>query len=294
MLDGQEFGLGLLIGALALGLRHGIDWDHLAAIADISASQDHPRRRAYLSTLYALGHAAMVLVLGIVAIALGRSLPRWADAIMGRIVGWTLVLLGLYIVFSLVRNRGKFRMRSRWMLVLSAVRRSYLRVRRWLGRAPHGEVEHEHAHAVVPSFHHAGASGAVPPDSPGLSPPTHAHRHTHRLDEDPFADYSSKSAVGIGLLHGIGAETPTQVLIFLGAANAGGVAAGITVLVVFLVGLLVANSAITLINAFGFAAAGRRQRVYAALGAVTAAISLAVGSLLILGQDALLPEFFAG
>ena len=293
MLDGQEFGLGLVISALALGLRHGIDWDHLAAIADIAASQERPRRRVYLATLYALGHAGMVLVLGVVAIALGRSLPQWADAIMGPIVGWTLVLLGVYIFYSLVRDRGQFRMRSRWMLVLSGVRRAYVRMRIWLGRAPGGEVEHEHEHAAVPSFHHAGAA-ATPESGSAMRPPTHRHRHTHRLDEDPFANYTATSAVGIGVLHGIGAETPTQVLIFLGAANAGGTVAGIAVLVFFLIGLLASNSAITLISAFGFEAAGRRQRVYAVLGAVTAAISLAVGGLLIFGQDVLLPEFFAG
>lgn len=292
-MDGQDFGLGLLISALALGLRHGIDWDHLAAIADISASQERPRRRAYLATLYALGHAGMVLVLGIVAIALGRSLPEWADAIMGRIVGWTLVLLGAYIVYSLVRHRGQFRMRSRWMLVLSAVRNGYVRIRAWAGSAREGQIEHEHEHATVPSFHHAGA-GPTPESASDMRVPTHRHRHTHRLDEDPFADYTATSAIGIGVLHGIGAETPTQVLIFLGAANAGGTAAGIAVLLFFLVGLLAANSAITLITAFGFEAAGRRQRVYAVLGAVTAAISLTVGGLLIFGQDVLLPQFFAG
>ncbi len=292
-MDGQEFGLGLLISALALGLRHGIDWDHLAAIADISASQSQPRRRAYLSTLYALGHASMVLVLGIVAIALGRSLPEWADAIMARIVGWTLVLLGAYIVYSLVRDRGRFRMRSRWMLVLSGVHRAYVRIRTGLGRSSSGEIEHAHEHAAVPSFHHGGEESS-PASVPGMRAPTHQHRHTHRLEEGPFADYTAKSAVGIGLLHGIGAETPTQVLIFLGAANAGGTAAGIAVLVFFLVGLLASNSVITLISAFGFEAAGRRQRVYAVLGAVTAAISLVVGGMLIFGQDVLLPEFFAG
>lgn len=292
-MGGQEFGLGLLISAFALGLRHGIDWDHLAAIADISASQEKPRRRAYLATLYVLGHAGMVLVLGLVAIALGRRLPVWADAIMGRIVGWTLILLGVYIVYSLIRDRGRFRMRSRWMLVLSGVRRAYVRVRSWLGRSRVGEIEHEHGHAAVPSFHHApqepGQESAT-----GMRAPSHRHLHTHRLEEDPFVDYTARSAVGIGVLHGIGAETPTQVLIFLGAANAGGTAAGIAVLTLFLVGLLASNSAITLISAFGFEAAGRRQRVYAVLGAVAAAVSLAVGSLLVLGQDALLPEFFAG
>jgi high-affinity nickel permease len=34
----QVAALGLLGTGLALGLRHGIDWDHIAAIADIASS----------------------------------------------------------------------------------------------------------------------------------------------------------------------------------------------------------------------------------------------------------------
>src|SRR5512138_2313182 len=37
-------GLGLLLTALTLGIRHGIDWDHIAAISDITsttAAADH-------------------------------------------------------------------------------------------------------------------------------------------------------------------------------------------------------------------------------------------------------------
>ena len=30
--------LGLLLTALLLGLRHGIDWDHIAAITDITST----------------------------------------------------------------------------------------------------------------------------------------------------------------------------------------------------------------------------------------------------------------
>ncbi|MCH8850354.1 MAG: hypothetical protein IIC89_05960, partial [Chloroflexi bacterium] len=30
--------IGLLAGAFALGLRHGIDWDHIAAITDITST----------------------------------------------------------------------------------------------------------------------------------------------------------------------------------------------------------------------------------------------------------------
>ncbi len=40
--------LGVLAAALALGIRHGIDWDHIAAITDITstaAAQHDPEER---------------------------------------------------------------------------------------------------------------------------------------------------------------------------------------------------------------------------------------------------------
>ncbi|MDP1820960.1 MAG: hypothetical protein Q8K58_13870, partial [Acidimicrobiales bacterium] len=48
--------------ALVFGFRHGFDWDHLAALTDLTGSQPRSRRAMFLATLYALGHALMVLV----------------------------------------------------------------------------------------------------------------------------------------------------------------------------------------------------------------------------------------
>ncbi len=42
---------------------------------------------------------------------------------MEKIVGATLVALGVYVVVSLVRNGRNFRMRSRWMFIFAGVRR---------------------------------------------------------------------------------------------------------------------------------------------------------------------------
>ena len=109
-----------------------------------------------------------------------------------------------------------------------------------------------------------------------------------------FGDYGNSVSFGVGMLHGVGAETPTQVVTFLAASQAGGTGAGVTVLVVFLVGLFIANGIISWMFSFGFQATGRRRGVQMALGAFTAVASLVVGVLFVLGQDAVLPAFFAG
>jgi high-affinity nickel permease len=63
---------GLIVAALAFGFRHGIDWDHLAAISDIAGSQTRARRSVVLATLYALGHALVVVLLGVLAIGFSQ------------------------------------------------------------------------------------------------------------------------------------------------------------------------------------------------------------------------------
>src|SRR5207249_5939724 len=83
--------VGLALTALGLGFRHGIDWDHIAALTDITGSQESGRRSMVLATMYALGHALVVLVLGVVAIALSAEIPHWLDEAMSRVVGFTLV-----------------------------------------------------------------------------------------------------------------------------------------------------------------------------------------------------------
>jgi high-affinity nickel-transport protein len=96
------------------------------------------------------------------------------------------------------------------------------------------------------------------------------------------------------MIHGVGAETPTQVLIFLAAAGAGGTAVGVAVLMAFIVGLLASNSLITLGAAFGFLSASRNFAVYATIGVLTAAFSLVIGALFLFGQEGVLPAFFGG
>ena len=266
-----------------------MDWDHLAAISDIAATQDTPRRGVTMSSLYVAGHALVVFMIGAAAIVTGRNLPGWADAAMGMVVGWTLIILGGYVAYTLIRYRGSVPLRSRWMIVLGAVRRGYIWTRARLAPGSSTPVAHAHPHSALATFHHEGDE--TPPEG---RLPRHSHHHVHDPAREPFTDYTPATSVGIGMLHGIGAETPTQVLVFLAAANAGGSLAGLAVLTAFLAGLALANSAITFGVAYGFFAANRRSWVYTGLAGATAVVSLFVGVLLVAGQDARLPALFVG
>jgi high-affinity nickel-transport protein len=284
--------IALLTTALVLGLRHGIDWDHLAAITDITSTtsaaeaaeveheevheahgghehehggaaelsthaaetddhEPHPphtpaRHRNFLQlergpimlgTLYALGHGVMVAILGGIALMFGALLPEWVDPLMGRIVGLTLLLLGIFVFVSLynyARHGTEFRLRSRWMLVFDGVRHGWRRFQAWL----------------------------------------HGHSHVEPLE---MSSYGPRTAFTVGLIHGIGAETGTQVLFIgaIGGANAAGL--GIPMMLAFIVGLLISNTIIVLISSSGFLASQRRRQIYIVVGAIAGVFSLVVG-----------------
>jgi high-affinity nickel-transport protein len=263
--------LGLLVTAYGLGFRHGIDWDHIAAITDIAGTQEEPRRSMALATLYAGGHAAVVFVLGVLAIAAGDLVPDSFDRGMERVVGLTLLALGVWVFVSLARQGRHFRMRSRWMLLFDWVRG----VRHRLARAD--------------------TEGTVLVDAGAdLSHHPHPHPHAHPMPDDLTGRYGRGTAFSVGMLHGIGAETPTQVVIFLAAAGAGGTATGVITLVAFIAGLLTSNSLIAATAAFGFLRASRSFTVYASVAALTGTFSLVVGALLLAGRGSALPAIFGG
>ncbi len=306
--------VGVLGGAMALGLRHGIDWDHIAAITDITSTttasepgdrwlveepgvlltdeSDHvaaelarqrpiaggasaalagadarpgqvarfavspsQRRAIFLASLYALGHGTMVMALGLVAILAAGFLPTWIDPVMERVVGVTLVLLSAYLFFSLyqyLRGGSEFRIRSRWMLIFAGVRNvvNWALIKLGLRRVH-----------------------------------THAHEHPHGQDQ-----YGPKTAYSIGLIHGIGAETGTQVLIIATAVGAGTKVMGIMALTFFVIGLVIANSFVTVATAAGFVSSQRRQLVYVLAGLLAAVFSLVVGLIFLFQAGGILPD----
>src|SRR5437763_4729773 len=282
-----------MVTAFGFGFRHGIDWDHIAALTDITSSQEEAPRSMVLATMYALGHALVVLVLGLAAIVAAERLPSSVDAAMERVVGATLLVLGIYVIVSLIRHGRDFRMRSRWMLLFSGVRRGL----RWVRRSRRRDVvviTHEHVHdpaELHPDVHDrvgALAGGGLPAEH------RHGHRHIGALPDDPFMNYGKPTAFGVGMIHGVGAETPTQLLLFLAAAGAGGTAEGLVLLVCFLVGLLTSNSLIAFASTFGFLSASRNWRVYLGVSLVTAVFSLGIGLVFVSGHATVLPAFFGG
>jgi high-affinity nickel permease len=241
-----EIGFALLGTGLGLGLRHGVDWDHIAAISDVASSQKSRARGYWLGTLYALGHALVVVVLGLIAIWFGTLLPDWIDGYMEILVGLTLLGLGVWLIFSMYLNKGRLTLKSRWMLLFDLSQAGWRKLRG-----------------------------------------NHAHHHS-----DTPRDYSDRTTLSIGMIHGIGAETGSQALLLAAAAGATSTLTGSFLLISFVVGLVVSNSLITIAATAGLLSSDRFTKVQTGLGLVIAAFSLTLGAMFIFGYTEGLPEFF--
>ena len=72
-----------LISCAVLGFRHGFDYDHIAAISDITSVQEKASTAMRLGLLYAFGHASMIALLGGIVI-LFQTLISAEVGLMGR------------------------------------------------------------------------------------------------------------------------------------------------------------------------------------------------------------------
>ena len=245
-----ELGLVLIGTGIGLGMRHGVDWDHIAAISDVTSTHESKRRALAMGTLYAIGHAAVVIVLGFAAIWFGALLPEAADTYLESIVGLTLIGLGGWILLTMWQTRGDLVLKSRWMLVFDGVRYIYGRLIR-------------------------------------------TKEQSQPQQQGPTRGYGPAASTGIGMIHGIGAETGSQALLLAAAAGATSVAAGSFLLIAFAVGLVVSNTLIALASVFGFIGAGTRKWTHIILGLTVAGFSLVVGFMFLFQNGDFLPGLLA-
>ncbi len=119
---------------LLLGLRHGFDYDHLAAISDITAVQRNWRSGLRLGMTYALGHAFTVVILGVAVLQLHMGLPQGLDHWTERLIGLTLIVLGIGVVAGILRKDAHghrhSRVESRLAIAINGVLWLFWQVRR--------------------------------------------------------------------------------------------------------------------------------------------------------------------
>ncbi|NIK75130.1 high-affinity nickel-transport protein [Paenibacillus castaneae] len=184
----MEF-IGLLVLSILLGLRHGVDYDHIAALADITGGSTGSKKdRLKLSLYYASGHETVIFILGCSILLFAWTVPIWADHLMGKVVGLTLIFMSILMLMG--RKEGKVGYWSRGIAMLQKLRRK---------------------------------------------------------NGEPFT-FTRRNVFTIGVIHGIGAETPTQLLLFTTVAGAAALHHGVFAVAAFSCGLLISHAIIAIIS----------------------------------------------
>jgi ABC-type nickel/cobalt efflux system permease component RcnA len=107
LFDGAPLLVALGI-AFLLGLRHASDPDHLVAVTSLVAADDGDTRgAARLGAWWGLGHASMLVVLGIPLIAFKSELPAWLESGAEKAIGVVIIVLALRVIWKWLR--GDFR-----------------------------------------------------------------------------------------------------------------------------------------------------------------------------------------
>jgi len=316
-------GAGVFAAALALGFRHGIDWDHIAAITDITSaaaavddedeswllgepglmltdeshhsvhshSHEGPEAPAALSTgvgaVAAAGGAATATLLRPLSTVrvLTASLPPsqkeavWLGSLYAIGHGTVVLILGVIAILA-----AEFL--PAWVdpimekvvgltLIFLAAYLFYSVYRYYRGG---GKFMLRSRWMLI----FAGARNAMH----WIRSRIGHHEHVH---VEPKS-YTARTAFGIGLIHGIGAETGTQALIIATAVGATSKSVAIAALLFFVVGLLISNTVVTMTSTFGFVSARRRQTIYVIAGVVAAVFSLVLGLVFLTASTGVLPE----
>lgn len=104
MIDPTTGGAAALGLILLLGLRHGLDPDHIAVIDNLTfrAADERPRWAPWTGTLFAIGHSLSVAVvaIGVSWLAADLTWPSWA----GEVIDW--LVIGLLILVGVLNLRA--------------------------------------------------------------------------------------------------------------------------------------------------------------------------------------------
>jgi len=217
--------------ALFIGFRHGMDSDHVAAIADMVGAEKQRARQIKMGVMYALGHGAIVLVIGLLAVLLGSRLPESFLGAMEVLVGVSLLVLGMFILYSVFKQRERYEYQSRLEILYTLIARLLKKDQRKLDLQKIGIV----------------------------------------------------GAFLIGVLHGIGAETPTQVMLISSSVGLNNLLFASLQIILFTLGLLAATVLVTYAASWGFMKAGTKRKLYILLGTLTGGYSVLLGISIIQG-----------
>ena len=320
-------GIGIYTTAVALGIRHGIDWDHIAAITDITSTSttsedeeswllaepglqltdeshhmshghddedisehdhahahghrhdhdDEPTGGGAVATL-ARPETAIIANIGPIAVTEEHKSAFWLATLYALGHGLVVTVLGMIAILAAeVLPDWVDPIMERLVGVTLVFLSIYLFFSLFQYFRKGGEFRIRSRWMLV----FAGVSNAWH----WIRSRAGHHEHTHAHPQQ----YTARTAFGIGLIHGIGAETGTQALIIATAVGATSKGTAIATLFFFVFGLLLSNTLVAVMSTAGFVTAQRRTTIYIIVGFVAAVFSLVVGVFFLLQSGDLLP-----
>jgi high-affinity nickel permease len=166
-LTGLFSGAPLLVAlgiAVALGLRHASDPDHLVAVTSlVAADGGDTRGAARLGTWWGAGHAAILLLIGLPLIFFKSQLPSWLESGAEKAVGVVIIALALRVILKWIRGDYRVRAHSHQAPETDA---SHESSRRHLQRGSANSHGHRHVRTPRQAFgigilHGLAGTGAV-------------------------------------------------------------------------------------------------------------------------------------
>ncbi len=249
----EQFAPLLLANALLLGFRHGFDWDHLAAICDIVGTAGGGEAASSLEKQRGAVYLATIYALGHACVCLLLGFVALFFNLLAP--PWVDKIMEVVVGCTLV-------ILGCWLLVSlknnEAAPKSggmlLLRLlNKWWGALCHRFGHLKHAH-------------------------------------EPLESYGPKTCFGIGVIHGIGAETATQILLIAAISGSTTRMAGLSMLFAFVFGLFAANLLLSLLAAGGFLVSSHVKKLFLLTAALTGVFSIGVGATFVCGAAPLLPE----
>jgi sulfite exporter TauE/SafE len=125
----------LIPTALALGALHAFGPDHIAAVSVFVSRRPSWRRAFGLGARWGLGHSITVVIVGGVLAVAGLRLPERFAPLAERVVGITLIVIGIFAVARALRVHGHWH--------------------------EHGDVRHWHLHSHRTGEGHEHDHGAL-------------------------------------------------------------------------------------------------------------------------------------
>lgn len=153
----------LITLALSLGIVHALDADHIMAVSALSSTNNDSRNSIRFCLRWAIGHGTTLIVIGCCVYLLGMAIPDQLSHYAEHAVGLVLIIIGLYLLFTLRQRSIHVHYHKHDGLPEHAHWHSHQQIHdENTPKEQHHKVAHRHDHSAVMVGMLHGAAGSAP------------------------------------------------------------------------------------------------------------------------------------